>query len=193
MKALLLTLLWVTPLSVLAQKKTYELTFSYGGYSSPSFKKNQLRDYVSADMGYRLTNRLTVTAGFMAGKFDYYDDIPTIPTGLIYAQFIYILDNPNARGTERHGYAMAKYALIATNKFNLQLGAGAGILNQRLDYSYRNEWYQASFTQLEFPISLEGYYLLANRIGFGVKAGGFVQPAFPLLGVHIGPQIRVSF
>ena len=185
MKTLLLTLLCIAPLAVLAQTKTYDVAISYGGYTTPVFKQSQFKGYFSADFDYHLTNRWTISSGFMKGEFGYYDDIPLKLANGTYS------DKPNSTGFDLHGYAMAKYSLVATPRFTLQAGAGVGFFTGRLAYIYEGNNYEASFANIEFPISLEGYYLISGKIGLGLKAGCFAQPDFPIRGLHFGPQIRI--
>jgi hypothetical protein len=194
MKAFFSTLLCITSLSVFAQQKTYDVAISYGAYNSPSFDQNRTKDYFAADFDYHLSKRWTVSSGFMTGRFNYYDNTRSnAPTAILYTN-----DNTNARGYELHGYAMAKYSVVNTSQFTLQIGIGAGFFNQRLQYPFRDDsgagaiyLTNSSFTDLEFPVSLEAYYLLGSRVGIGVRAGGYIEPDFPIVGTHVGPQIRV--
>ena len=110
---------------------------------------------------------------------------------------VWTADNTNALGEELHAYAMAKYRFIEWKGFSVQAGAGIGLLNQQLDYPYShnpgisNTTEKASFTDIEFPVSLEAYYLFRKRFGIGFKAGGFIEPDFPIVGIYIGPQLRI--
>ena len=102
----------------------------------------------------------------MTGKFNYYDDTRSNnPTSIMYPQ-----NNTNAKGAELHGYVMVKYSIVKTDQFNLM---------------------DSSFTDLEFSVSVEAYYLFNKRVGVGIKVGGYIEPDFPMVGAHIGPQIRV--
>jgi len=188
MRLSLLMLLCLGPLAVLAQEKAYDIALSYGAYTSPSFKQNTARNYFSADFDYHLSKRWTVSSGFMTGQFNYYDaNHANTPIGSSTVT--------NARGFQLHGYAMAKYSLISTNRFAFQVGVGAGFFNQRLEYPYQDAQSsyitQSSFTDLAFPVSVEAYYLVNRKVGIGIKAGGYIEPDFPIVGAHIGPQIRV--
>lgn len=189
------TLLWIWlclgPMLVMAQEKAYDIALSYGAYTSPSFNQHSHRDYFSADFEYHLSKRWTVSSGLMMGYFNYYDNTRSNnPGGVIFNR-----DNTNARATELHGYAMAKYSLINSKQFTLQVGVGAGFFNQSLEYPYQDAQgggiRYTSFTDLAFPLSLEAFYLFSNRLGVGLKAGGYIEPDFPLVGTHIGPQLRL--
>ena len=195
MKTILFTILCISPLVGLPQVKTYEAALSYGAFTSPSFKHQKAQNYFSADFDYHLSGRWTVSSGFMTGQFSYFDDIRSNdPIGIVYPQ-----DGTNARGYQLYGYGMAKYSIVKTEAFVLQVGAGIGFFNQRLEYPYRETYStgssiyfaQSSFTDLALPISLEAYYLFNKRIGVGLKVGGYIEPDFPLVGAHIGPQVRV--
>ncbi|GAB4032838.1 hypothetical protein [Spirosoma gilvum] len=190
MKTLLFTLLCIAPVSVIAQQKAYDIAFSYGGYNSPILYHNQFYDtrnikaYFSADFDYHLTNRWTISSGFMSGKFGYYDGFSVKLANGTYT------DKPNSKGFDLHGYAMAKYAVVAKPRLSLQMGVGVGFYSQRLEYPYEGNTYEAAYAaDFEVPISIEGYYFLSGKIGLGLKAGCFVQPE--IRGVHIGPQIRL--
>ncbi|GAB2600119.1 hypothetical protein [Spirosoma areae] len=130
----------------------------------------------------------------MTGRFNYFDNTRSnAPTAILYTN-----DKTNAPGYELHGYAMAKYSVVNANRFSLQIGAGAGFFNQRLQYPFRDDsgagsiyLTDSSFTDLAFPVSVEFYYLLRNWVSIGVKAGGFIEPDFPIVGAHVGPQLRL--
>ena len=196
MKIFLSALLCCSTLAVSAQQKSFDVAVSYGAYNSPSFNQTRAKEYFAADFDYHASKRWTISSGFVTGHFNYYDDTRSnAPTAILYTN-----DNTNARGYELHGYGMIKYAIISTDRFTLQAGLGVGFLNQRVEYPYRESsatgtgsiyMNQNSFTALEFPVSAEAYYLFGNRFGIGLKAGGFVEPDFPLVGLHVGPQIRI--
>jgi len=195
MKLSLLACLCLVPLMSLAQEKTYDVAVSYGAYTSPSFKQHKAREYFAADFDYHLAGRWTISSGFMTGRFDYFDDIRSNdPMSLFNPQ-----DGTNARGYQLYGYGMAKYSLIRTGGFTLQAGAGIGFFNQRLEYPYRvnnstggaTYYAQSSFTDLALPVSLEAYCIISQRVGIGLKTGGYIEPDFPVVGLHIGPQLRI--
>jgi len=194
MKIFFSTLLCISTLACFAQQKSFDIAVSYGAYNSPSFNQTRAKEHFAADFDYHASKRWTVSSGFVTGRFNYYDNTrPNAPTAILYTN-----DNTNARGYELHAYGMVKYRIISTDRFTLQAGAGIGLLNQRLEYPYREGsgtgsvyMNQSSFTDLEFPVSAEAYYLLGNRVGVGLKAGGFIEPDFPIVGLHIGPQIRI--
>ena len=187
----IITLL-IFPFFCQAQQRSYDIGVSYGIYNSPSFKNSNARKYFSADFDYHLSTHLTVSSGFKLGRFAYYDDIRSNEPASVWRA-----DNTNALGEELHAYAMAKYRFIEWKGFSVQAGAGIGLLNQQLDYPYSHNpgisstTEKASFTDIEFPVSLEAYYLFRKRFGIGFKAGGFIEPDFPIVGIYIGPQLRI--
>lgn len=192
MKIRMLLLFCLVPLLTMAQEKTYDIAVSYGAYASPILYHSQLRypgqvkNYFSADFDYHLTKRWTISSGVMSGTFGYYDSFPVKLANGTYSDS----DEPNSQGFDFHGYAMAKYALVATPRFNLQLATGIGFYTQRLEYPYEGNTYEASYAaDFEVPISVEGFYMVAGRVGFGLKAGCFIQPE--VRGIHIGPQLRI--
>lgn len=192
MKIFWLVIMLISPVLVQAQQRSYDIAVSYGVYNSPDFKNSNPKKYFSADFDYHLSRRLTISSGFKIGRFAYYDDVRSNdPLSVI------TIDNTNALGEELHAYALVKYKIVEVKGFALQTGVGVGLLNQQLDYPYSynpgisSSTQSASFTDLEFPVSLEGYYLFRNRLGIGFKAGGFIEPDFPIVGIYIGPQLRI--
>jgi hypothetical protein len=192
MKTIIIFTLLIFPVLCNGQQSSYDIAVSLGAYNSPSFKQADGKKYFSADFDYHLPRRFTISSGFKIGRFAYYDDVRSNdPTS------VWGANNTNAQGEELHAYAMVKYMLVNLNGFTLQAGTGIGLLNQKLEYPFTNTpgigsfTEQASFTDLEFPVSLEGYYLFRNRFGVGFKAGGFVEPDFPIVGIYIGPQLRI--
>lgn len=197
MKLVLLTLFFIISTSVLAQQKSYDVAFSYGIYTAPSLKQSHFKEYLLSDFSYRLTKRWTITSGFIAGQFNYYDDIRSNADSEVTK---YTTANTNARGYDLHTYALAKYTLVSSKRFFIQTGAGLGMLTQRLKYPYREPCSsgcavfigEKSTTSLEFPIKAEANYLLTDRISLGVITGGFINSVSSNAGFHFGPQVRIG-
>jgi hypothetical protein len=185
----------ITSFALHAQDKSFDIGISYGAYWSPSFPQSTRDEYYAADFEYHLSTRWSVASGYSFGRFRYYDDVRSnAPNGVIYTR-----DNTNAQGFDTRAYALLKYALVTSGRFNLQLGAGVGRFSQRLRYPYRVGsaltdpiiFLERTRADIEFPVSLDAYYLLTNRLGVGLKGNLFVSPDFPLAGWQIGPQLRV--
>lgn len=194
MKIFFLALMCISTSAGFAQPKSFDIAVSYGAYYSPSFKLNERDEYYAVDFDYHLTERWTVSSGFLRGRFRYYDDVRSnAPAAVIYTR-----GNTNARGIDLHAYGMAKYSVIAAKVFTVQLGAGIGLLTQRLEYPYREQSgrgdafiMQRTTSNIEFPLSAEAYYSIKSRLGIGLKVGSLFRPNYPVVGIHLGPQLRL--
>lgn len=197
MKTILWLLIFPICLPASGQQKRYDIALSYGLYTAPTLKQSHFRDYMAADFNYQLTNRWIIGSGFTAGRFDYYEDVRSNADTELTK---YTTASTNARGYDAHMYALVKYSLINSSRFHLLAGAGIGLLTQRLKYPYRQPCSsgcvvfigEESSTKIELPIKAEAYYLVNDKIGVGVTAGGFVNSTLSNTGIHFGPQIRVS-
>lgn len=195
---ILVTLLIVSSRYVSAQQYRYDVALSAGFYQAPDYKRAQSKQFLAADFDYHLSERWTISSGFMSGQFAYYED---------YRNNITWYGDPyrNADGYESHTYLTAGYSLIHNRKFYIQLGTGVGLFTQRLKYPYQEPssggsprgyggnifTAEESFTIVELPLKVEGFYMLGTRVGLGVRAGTFVQIGRPLAGTYIGPQVRI--
>lgn len=197
MKTILGLFLFIICLPALGQQSRYDIALSYGLYVAPTLKQSHFKDYMAADFSYRLTERWVIGSGFTAGQFDYYEDIRSNAATELTK---YTTGSTNARGYDAHIYALIKYSLINSTRFHLLAGAGIGLLTQRLKYPYRQPCSsgcgvfigEESSTRIELPIQGEAYYMVNSKIGVGVTAGGFINSTLSNMGIHLGPQIRVS-
>ena len=197
MKTILSLLMSVVCFSASAQQNRYSIALSYGLYMAPTLKQSRFRDHIAADFNYQLTARWTIASGITAGQFDYYEDVRSNADTELTK---YTTASTNARGYDSHVYALIKYKLINSNRFNLLTGVGIGLLTQRLKYPYRQPCSsgcmvfigEESTTMLELPIKAEAYYLFNDKIGIGITAGGFMNGTLSNTGIHFGPQIRVN-
>lgn len=150
---------------------------------------------MAADFDYHIVKRWTISTGFLSGQFLYFEDWRS-------NAFDYN-DYTNAEGYESHAYLTGSYSLVHNQKFSLQAGTGVGLYTQRLKYTYAapSSWSgprdlpyftaEESFSIVEVPVKIEAYYMVASRVGLGLRAGTFLQPNRPLSGSYVGPQVRV--
>ena len=197
MRTILLVVYLTISFSCLAQQNKYAIEIGYGKYSAANLKQKKSKDYYLANFSYAINNYWTVTSGFTAGQFNYYDDVHSNADTEITK---YTTETTNARGYDFHSYAIIKYNILSKKSLSAQIGLGIGMLTQRLKYPYRQPCSsgcevfigEVSSTTIEIPVGVELHYSLNNTIGFGMTVGSFINSKFSVVGGHIGPQIRVK-
>ena len=184
--------------TISAQQPKYEVGLSYGFYKAPDYKQAVNKPYLGADFDYAISDRWTVSSGFMSGKFAYFED---------WLSNAYRYDSyTNADGYESHATFSVLYSVIRSNKFLLKVGSGIGLFTQRLKYPYASPSSggapsqvggdvfisEESKSYVELPVKVVGYYQVIPRIGVGFKAGLYVLSTGNTAGLHVGPQIRIG-
>ena len=97
-------------------------------------------------------------------------------------------------------------SLISTQRIKAQSGLGIGILNYVRRFTTKseydlgpshiirwNQYDQHAFNEIIFPISLTLSYKLNEIIGLFIDSGAYVEPDFPVMGLHAGLGILVAF
>ncbi len=176
------------------QVRKLDISFSMGGYSTPYYEKAQVGLYYSADFDYLLNNGWYLSSGFNLVTFDYYEP-PRVdnPSVVVKGK-----NGTNAITKDRQINVKVKKDLLNKEKYNIRVGLGFSILTEIQEYPLSDVFGpgsfttgQTEFTTLAFPVSVEPYYVIANRFRIGVKAEVYVEPDFPLMGYNLGPQVRI--
>ena len=183
--------------TLLAQQGSYDIGLSYGFYKAPNYKQAVNKTFMAADFDYHLLKRWTISTGFLAGQFAYFEDWRN--NSFDYNEYT------NAKGYESHAYLTASYSLIHKRRIKLQAGTGVGLFTQRLKYPFQAPssyggpsmpggtifTAETSFSIAEIPLKIECFYMLNAWVGAGLRTGTYIQFTRPLSGSYIGPQIRV--
>lgn len=176
------------------QDRKLDVSFSMGGYSTPYYEKAQIGLYYSADFDYLLNNGWYISSGFNLATFDYYEP-PRVDN-----PSVVVIRDDGTNGTirDRQINVKVKKDLLNKEKYNIRAGLGFSILTEISEYPLSDVFGpgsfttgQSEFTTLAFPVSIEPYYVIADRFRVGIKAEVYVEPDFPLLGYNLGPQIRI--
>ncbi|MEP7323372.1 MAG: hypothetical protein ABI761_15715 [Saprospiraceae bacterium] len=98
------------------------------------------------------------------------------------------------------------FTLYSNTQFKVNAGVGAAILFQVRTFTTRYEYDegprhiiywdnrdQAAFHDLCFPISISFEYKLLNKLGLFFESGAYVEPDFPVMGLHVGVGASVGF
>lgn len=176
------------------QDRKLDISFSMGGYSTPYYDKAQIGLHYSANFDYLLKNGWYISSGFTLATFNYYE-----PPRVENPSVIVIRDDgTNATTRDRHINVKVKKDLLIKENYNIRVGLGFSILTEIRDYPLADVFGPGSFTTgntgfttLAFPVSVEPFYVIADRFRVGAKAEVYIEPDFPLLGYNLGPQIRI--
>lgn len=169
-------------------RKDLALSFSTGLLNSPYYEKARPRSYYRVDFDYHLSARHVLTAHYLAGKHNYYDDLRSNEPGMVL----------NANGTNSDAAyttfaILYKYSLVHSPRLRILPGAGAGIVTHTLEYPYRwgnvGSYNTVSWSDLVFPVSLEVNYALSRSWRAGLVGGFLIHPDYPVLALHAGPRL----
>lgn len=177
-----------------SQDRKLDLSYSMGAYSTPYYDMAQRGLSYAVDFDYLLSNGWYISSGFTIADFDYYEP-PWVENPSI---TVVQEDGTNGTVYARHINLKVKKDLFAADRYNVRVGLGFSVLTQSREYplvdvfgpgSVRRQ--ESSFTTLAFPLSVEPFYVLADRWRVGIRAELYVEPDFPLMGYNVGPQIRL--
>ena len=194
MKNFIVGLMMVVSYCGYGQERKLDVSYSMGGYITPYYDEAQIGLYYSADFDYLLKNGWYISSGFTLATFNYYE-----PPRVDNPSVIVIRDDgTNATTMDRHINVKVKKDLLSKENFNIRVGLGFSILTEIKNYPLSDVFGPGSFTTgetafttLAFPVSVEPFYVIADRFRVGVKAELYIEPDFPILGYNLGPQIRI--
>ena len=194
MKKVLVGLLMLVSYCGYGQERRLDVSYSMGGYTTPYYDEAEIGLSYSADFDYLLNNNWYISLGFTLASFDYFE-----PPIILEPDIIVVYgDGRNGTVRDRIINLKVKKDLLKKEKYNVRVGLGFSILTEIRDYaltgvpnpgSFSN--FDSAFTSLAFPVSVEPFYVIADRFRVGLKAELYVQPDFPILGYNLGPQIRI--
>ena len=125
MKKLLYYLI-LTATSALAQSpvpadRRFDLAATYGFFSTPEFRNATGGEQFGADFDYHLPNsRLTLSAGFLTGTFDYFEDQRSnAPNAITITRNGKLTNGEN---NQLHTGFQVKYRIVQTDHFVWQAG-----------------------------------------------------------------------
>jgi len=169
------------------EKKDLTLTFSAGALNSPYYDNARSETFYGFDFNYYLTNRTILATSYFAGKHRYYE------SDLSNTNYLLSDDGTNAEAMYNVFSLQVKYKVASTERFSVIPGVGVGLMTHTREYPYRigtSESFQtSSWTDLAFPVSLELNYKLSKRWTAGIMGGLLIEPDFPILALHAGPQL----
>jgi hypothetical protein len=170
------------------ERKDLTVSVSGGKLTSPYYANNTAGRFFSFDFDYSLSKRHTLSVSYTDGEHRYYDNVRTTGPG-----FTINSDGTNAEAAYHAFSVRYKYRFFNSHHISGSVGAGAGILTHSRLYPFstsNSSYYQQSaWTDLIFPVRLEGDYHLSTNFKAGFIGGFFIQPDFPLLAWHIGPRL----
>jgi hypothetical protein len=193
-KFILTTFIFLTTGVVFSQsKKDLGISFGIGVFNSPYYTNAKNREFYNLDFDYYIGNRHILSANFLKGSHRYYDSVHSnnaVPLSTPGYE-----DNTNSEADYLTFSVLYKYKLVNQKNISVNVGAGAGIMTQIILYPYTEgnlvDFRQSSWTDLAFPIRFEADYQFAQHFKFGLLAGCYIHPDYPILGNYVG--LRVSY
>jgi hypothetical protein len=195
-KLLLATFAFLTTAAVFSQtKKDLSISFAAGAFNSPYYTNDKKREFYSFDFDHYIGSRHILSANFLKGSHRYYDNVHTanaVPLSTPGYE-----NHTNTEADYMTFSVLYKYKLVNYKNLSVNVGAGAGIMTQVIEYPINVssvniiDFGQSSWTDLVFPTRLEIDYQFAKHFKFGVLAGLYIHPDYPTLGNHAG--FRLSY
>lgn len=190
--------LWSAPLG---SQNQYLLRPSMGYYNNPWYNLNPSK-YNSAKGGkyYSLGNIYKIKSiafglTVLSSRFRYFDSgrLTNDPTANLW---------PNGTNSEIYNFIADFSILYSSNlgkNITLYSGIGFGILNMTTIFTTKTEYDldgrhiinwnyrdKESFDSLLFPLNLKVDYYFYKGIGCFFETGAYIEPDFPVLGLHAG-------
>ena len=169
-------------------KKDLAVSFSTGILNSPYYYKAYAGSFFGFGFDYHISKRHILSASYLAGKHDYYDNILSNTTN-----FIILPKGTNAKARYNTFAIAYKYKILINEKFNFTPGVGAGIMTHSRNYPYMQGtslvFNTSSWSDLVFPVTLDINYKILKRWQLGVTGGFLIHPDYPILALHVGPKL----
>ncbi len=173
--------------SINAQQNHFDIKAGFGSYSTPHKKVVRNNFNVQFEMEYHFKNKFSLAMGTIYGEYIYYQEGSRRST---------LSGIPINNGDELQNNLLLKYKII-DKKFNLQVGTGFGLINtgnlEEVQSGSGSTYLHPSILDIGFPISIETYYPLSEKIFLGAKFGSFILPDYPIVGNNLGFQIKYRF
>jgi hypothetical protein len=168
-------------------KKDLAVSLSAGVLNSPYYTNAHADHFYGAAFDYYLSDRSIISAGYFAGKHDYFDSILSNTTN-------YFLNNgSNSEAIYNTFTVQYKYKIVNTSKFSLVPAVGLGMMTHTKRYPYEEgpTTYirYSSWTDLVFPVNLDLNYSFSDHWQAGITSGLLIHPDYPVLALHIGPKL----
>lgn len=185
----MLALLLIVPAITFAQVK---LGIETGPYWANNNTNIQQGSNVSVEVSHLLKEHLIVTTQANYGKNDYFETNTNLPYGTIAD------DYTNARLSTIHVALLAGYHQRFTNWFSASIQTGVSSYTEIRDYPYQIDdrsifMIENSYTDIAFPFKASLAFQAFKDFELAFVAGCYLMPGSPVLGVHFGPQISLSF
>jgi len=168
-------------------KKDLTMTFSAGVLNSPYYKNARSEEFYGFDFNYYLSDRTILATSYFAGKHRYFD------SELSNTNYGYSDDGTNAEARYNVFSLLVKYKVASTERFSVIPGVGVGIMTHTRNFPYRENnsesFHTSSWSDLAFPVSMELNYRLSKRWTAGLMGGFLIEPDFPIVALHAGPQL----
>lgn len=185
-------------------QSSFELQGAMGRIKSPWYFGSHNTNYQHAVGGayfsfggrYEATNRIRIKFNNLFGTGYAYDagGFTNVPQELFFRK------GTNSQFTTINAGLEIGYSILKKPVWNLNIFAGAGILIFSRQFALKSEFDLPNgthviqidyanfypFWDLSFPVTLELKHNLNKRIGLILDSGAFIEPDFPVMGIHLG-------
>lgn len=194
MQKIIISLALVMMTSILqGQNRLMKIGILSGFYKGTNYDSIQSGNNIAIEFSGKLSKRFSLTAHVNYGWNRYFEsERSNHPEAFLYS------DGTNADLFNIHVGILAGYTITLTENMHITGYAGLSSYTERLTY-----WWdfgemiighrEYSFTSIAFPVKISIGYLLSKNIELAIAAGFYLEPAYPIVGLHAGPQINFLF
>jgi hypothetical protein len=171
-------------------KKDLAISLSGGLMNSPYYTNAHARSFYGVGFDYHLSKRQIISASYVAGKHDYFDNsLSNTPA----SEYIVMPNGINAEASYNAFSVMFKYKVVNHAKFSLVPGIGTGMMTHSREYPFTvgnaMRWNAASWSAIVFPVTVDMGYKFTEQWQLGLTGGFLIHPDYPILALHSGPRL----
>jgi hypothetical protein len=192
-KKVCLFLLLLLPIVSFSQNNKFKFGVQSGFYKGTNYDSIQSGNNIAIEFSGKLSKRFSLTTHVNYGWNRYFEsERSNHPEAFLYS------DGTNADLFNIHVGIIAGYTINLTENMHITGYSGLSTYTERLTY-----WWdfgemiighrEYSFTTIAFPVKISIGYLLSKNIELGIAAGFYLEPAYPIVGLHAGPKINFLF
>lgn len=160
--------------------------------TAPEFQNIKTGNNICFELSQILHNNLIVTSHVNYGKNRYYKSDNIDGDEQVES------DLTNANLETIHVGLMAGYFHSFSKWFNASVQIGVSTYTQINEYPFQFNDYSSSytnsvFTDLAFPVKASIAFQPFNDVEIAFIGGFYIEPDYPLVGLHFGPQLNLTF
>ncbi len=179
--------------SIEAQERSISLGLHTGYYRANDYDKIQPGQDFSTELKFFINERLYISANALYAISRYYESDKSN-----YPDFSVDENGTNADLSTIHVGLQIGYRVQFLDIFYVagQTGISSYTESARFPWQYDESTYayaNSAFTDLAFPMQFSLGALLTDHFELALIGGFYIEPDYPIVGLHIGPQLNIKF